>query len=822
MKRFLVISACALPFGVSAQSFKSEDVRFFEEKVRPLLETHCFKCHGGLDSRGKPKIRSGLQLISRRGVLKGGDHGPAFNEKEPGKSLILKAISYEDEDLKMPERGKLPDEAIEVITDWVERGLPWTKEDMDFLHEVHEENTEITEVNATTRAFWSYRALRRPAVPRIAGPWGKHPVDAFLASELAKQGLVPNGPASRRELIRRATYGVTGLPPTLAEVEAFENDRSPDAWEKVVDRLLASPHYGEKWARHWLDVVRYAESNGFERDSDKPHIWRYRDYVIDAFNADIPYSQFLLEQLAGDEIDEPTMQSMIATGYHRLMQWDDEPADRLQHLFDNLDDDVRITAEGMLGMTIGCARCHDHKGDPLSQEDYYSFMAFFRGVKQPGKGNANIEKVGGGEGDAAYREALKKFEEAGAQMVADLAEAERQLQVQLIKAYPALRGRLGEKKEKKFRPIIPDARSKKPAFWYYTTEKPSDGWSAVGFRAENEGWKQGLAGFGRKGTPGLEARTEWHTPELWAQTTFLLERIPKSLRIALLHDEAVEVYLNGQLVLERNGHRGDYELIDADEKFLQFLQTGRNVITAHVRQTTGGQSFDLGLSQASSDSYTLEEALKLARKGVDQKLVAKRRELQNQIRNREKNRPKPGGIEAQVVQEGGKNPPAAARAHPRKRQRALRPGGHHPHPGDLGRGRAHRHAPGPRAEHERTPSRPRELDDPARQSAHLPRDDEPDLAAPLRARHLQHPERLRLPRGAPDPPRAPRLARHRVREAGVEHEEDAQDHHDERGPTRCPRAGRRTASPRIPPTPTGGASTCGGSPRRSCAIRSSP
>ena len=273
---------------------------------------------------------------------------------------------------------------------------------------------DITKVNATTKAFWSYKPLRRPTVPKVTEPaWSRSPIDAFLLSRLQANGLKPNEPASKRELIRRATFDITGLPPTLAEVEAFEEDSSPEAWEKVIDRLLASPHYGEKWARHWLDIVRYAESNGFERDSDKPHIWRYRDYVIDAFNADVPYDQFLVQQLAGDELEKPTSQSMIATGYHRLMQWDDEPADRLLHLFDNLDDDLRITTEGMLGMTVGCARCHDHKGDPISQEDYYSFMAFFRGMKQPGKGGANIENVGGGEGDASYQTALEKHDSEG-------------------------------------------------------------------------------------------------------------------------------------------------------------------------------------------------------------------------------------------------------------------------------------------------------------------------------------------------------------------------------------------------------------------------
>lgn len=160
-------------------------------------------------------------------------------------------------------------------------------------------------------------------------------------------------------------------------MDRLAEDFSEEKWRSLIDELLESPHYGEKWARHWLDVVRYAESNGFERDSAKEHIWRYRDYVIRALNEDKPYDRFILEQLAGDELDEVTPDSLIATGYHRLMQWDDEPADRKQHVYDVLDDNVRVTSEGFLGMTLGCARCHDHKGDPVSQEDYYRFMAFF-------------------------------------------------------------------------------------------------------------------------------------------------------------------------------------------------------------------------------------------------------------------------------------------------------------------------------------------------------------------------------------------------------------------------------------------------------------
>ncbi len=517
---------------------------------------------------------------------------------------------------------------------------------------------DITKVNATTKAFWSYKPLRRPSVPEVKDPaWSRSPIDAFLVDRLEANGLKPNGPASRRELIRRASFDITGLPPTLEEVEAFEKDSSPEAWEKVIDRLLASPHYGEKWARHWLDIVRYAESNGFERDSDKPHIWRYRDYVIDALNADIPYDQFLLEQLAGDELEKPTSQSMIATGYHRLMQWDDEPADRLLHLFDNLDDDLRITTEGVLGMTVGCARCHDHKGDPISQEDYYSFMAFFRGVKQPGKGGANIENVGGGEEDAGYQASLEKHDAEGERVKEELASAEKKIGQQLIKAFPSLKGRLSSSGDE-FLVLLGDGREPSPGKWFYTTRKPSANWSAVNFRAENEKWKRGLAGFGKAGTPGVKVNTEWSSKELWAQGTFLLESIPEKLRLSLIHDEDVEIFLNGQLVLKESGVLGNYKDFDADKKFLAALQTGRNVVAARVRQTKGGQSFDFGVKSYQGEKFTIDVALAMAKsKGVDGGLLAKRKDLKKRIAQHAQSRPKPTSVSAQVVQEHGKTPP---------------------------------------------------------------------------------------------------------------------------------------------------------------------
>jgi hypothetical protein len=231
------------------------------------------------------------------------------------------------------------------------------------------------------RAWWSFQPVKRPAVPVLkSASAGTMPIDAFVLSRLEEKKLRINPPATRRELIRRAYFDLIGLPPSPEAVAAFERDRSPDAWEKLIDDLLARPQYGERWARHWLDVVRYAESNGYERDGPKPHAWRYRDYVIQSFNEDKPYDRFALEQLAGDQLQGFDTNAIVATGFYRLHVWDDEPDSTLAAEFDDLDDVLVTTGAAFLGLTVGCARCHDHKYDPVSQADYYRMLAFVRGL----------------------------------------------------------------------------------------------------------------------------------------------------------------------------------------------------------------------------------------------------------------------------------------------------------------------------------------------------------------------------------------------------------------------------------------------------------
>jgi hypothetical protein len=261
-------------------------------------------------------------------------------------------------------------------------------------------------------SHWSFQPAKRPPVPEVRDrDWIHNPVDAFVLAALEKKGIRPAPDADRRTLLRRVYFDLIGLPPTPQEVDAFLNDPSPTAYERVVDDLLSRPQYGERWARHWLDVARYAETNGYERDGAKPHAWRYRDYVIGALNRDKPYDRFLTEQLAGDEIAGAGAESLIATTFLRLGTWDDEPAEPLVDRYDQLDDVLGTTATAFLGITLRCARCHDHKFEPFTQKDYYRMLAVFEPLKRPQKGRMDLDRFVGTEAELnAYQTALAKAE----------------------------------------------------------------------------------------------------------------------------------------------------------------------------------------------------------------------------------------------------------------------------------------------------------------------------------------------------------------------------------------------------------------------------
>jgi hypothetical protein len=400
----LLLSTAPGTVAASEKPAGGGDAAFFEQEVLPLLKARCFKCHG------EGKVRGGLQLTSREGILKGGEHGPAVVPAKPEASNLLRAINYTD-GLEMPPSGKLPQREIDTLTRWVKAGLPWS-------------------TGSAAAVYWAYQPVRRPAVPAVKSPsWVRTPIDAFILDQLEAHGLAPAPTADRVALIRRATYDLTGLPPTPKEIAAFVNDRSADAYPRLLDRLLASPQYGEKWGRHWLDLVRYAETNGYERDGPKPFAWRYRDYVIRSFNDDKPYDRFIKEQLAGDELPDGGADAIIATGYYRLGLWDDEPADPLQARYDELDDYVATTSQVFLAMTMNCARCHDHKIDPLPQKDYYQLAAFFQDIQHYSdtrevRSRFNLTDIAPPAVRATYEADLKRREARKAELVAAMTAIE--------------------------------------------------------------------------------------------------------------------------------------------------------------------------------------------------------------------------------------------------------------------------------------------------------------------------------------------------------------------------------------------------------------
>jgi len=364
--------APALAFGqpaaVPPAAVPPEQARFFESQIRPLLLERCAGCHGGEQQRG------GLRLDTHGALLKGGGKGPAVLPGNTEESLLLRAVRAEEGIARMPPSGKLTAAEIAALERWVKLGAPWPA-------------APAKGAAGAGARHWAFQPVKPGQPPAVKDrAWVKSPVDAFILARLEAKGLKPAPPADRRTLIRRATFDLTGLPPTPEEVEAFVADRSPDAFAKVVDRLLASPHYGEKWGRHWLDVARYADTNGMDENVHYGNAWRYRDYVVASFNRDKPYPQFLLEQVAGDLLppapEGPARnEQLIATGFIAIGPKLISEVDDRKMEMDMVDEQVDTLGRATLGMTFGCARCHDHKFDPVSTEDYYGLAGVFKGTK---------------------------------------------------------------------------------------------------------------------------------------------------------------------------------------------------------------------------------------------------------------------------------------------------------------------------------------------------------------------------------------------------------------------------------------------------------
>ncbi|MDH3584328.1 MAG: DUF1549 domain-containing protein, partial [Phycisphaerae bacterium] len=369
--------AAVLVAAASAEGGADEGVAFFESSIRPLLIEHCYKCHS---ARAK-KLKGGLLLDSREGVRKGGDSGRAIVTGKVMESRLIHAISYRDSDLQMPPGGRLSQALIDALAKWIALGAPdprdgpaaWPPEEMGIDYEAG-------------RRFWAFAPVADPPMLRNRlAAWPRTALDRFVLRRIEEAGLEPAPPADARTLVRRAYLDLHGLPPTTQQVRAFVEDDHPDAWSRLVDRLLASPRYGERWGRHWLDVARYSDSNGLDEDIAHTEAWRYRDYVIQSFNDDKPWDQFVVEQMAGDLLPAANVEQrraqVLGLGFlsvgAKMLACDDP--DKMRR--DIVDEQIDTTGRAFMGLTLGCARCHHHKFDPVSTEDYYGLAGIFMSTK---------------------------------------------------------------------------------------------------------------------------------------------------------------------------------------------------------------------------------------------------------------------------------------------------------------------------------------------------------------------------------------------------------------------------------------------------------
>jgi hypothetical protein len=389
----------ALPSAVRAEDAKgvSAGLEFFEKKIRPLLVDNCYNCHSA-----NTNAKGGLRVDDRNGLLHGGNTGPAIVAGNPEKSLLLRAVGYKDEDLQMPPKKQLTAEQVADLTAWIKDGAAWPAVGVPMS--LGKANPKYDKLK---KEHWAWQPLSAVTPPQLKdASWARSDIDRYVLGKLEQAGLKPSGDADKTTLIRRVTFDLTGLPPTPEEIDAFVNDETPGAFEHLVDRLLASPAFGERWGRHWLDVARFGESTGSSRNVPYPHAWKYRDYVIDAFNSDKPYDQFIREQIAGDLLPAKSQAErdthLIATGFLALGVKDVNQRFKERFVMDNIDEQIDTVSRSVLALTASCARCHDHKFDPIPTSDYYALAGIFNSTDLC----AGVRNKMGGAGLAYYDTAM--------------------------------------------------------------------------------------------------------------------------------------------------------------------------------------------------------------------------------------------------------------------------------------------------------------------------------------------------------------------------------------------------------------------------------
>jgi len=535
----LGLAAAMVCTGLRAQQAGTPQADFFERQIRPLLAEHCHACHGADQQKG------GLRLDSRPALLAGGDSGPAVVPGQPEQSLLIEVVRYGGE-IKMPPKGRLSPPQVAALVRWVAEGAVWPDgTDPAEPGERERASGGQLQFSPQQRSFWTFQPLTDPQPPHVKHEeWVRSPLDRFVLARLEAEGLAPNPPADKRVLLRRLTFDLTGLPPGPEQIEAFLNDEQPGALERLIDRLLASPHYGERWGRHWLDVARYADSNGLDENLAYANAFRYRDYVIDAFNADLPYDQFVREQIAGDLLppaeDEATnLRRLVATGFLTVgpkMLAEDDP---VKMEMDIIDEQVDTLCTALLGLTMGCARCHHHKYDPLGMDDYYALAGIFKSTKtmenfrvvavwqeRPLATQAELDAL------AAWR---SRHEAAQADLTAAEQQAAAALRVQLrqqAQAYLLAAGRLAHQNQLLAAALGPPLAESSPS----ATLLEAEAYTSGNVKIDRDGYGQGIGVVYNAGELPNFCQYELDLPEGFYQL---------ELRYAAAESRPVEVWFDG-------------------------------------------------------------------------------------------------------------------------------------------------------------------------------------------------------------------------------------------------------------------------------------
>ncbi len=567
---------------------QKEGLELFETRIRPLLARHCYGCH----SARATEVRGSLRLDSREGWQAGGDSGPVIVPGEPDESLLIEAVRYETEGFEMPPSGKLSSREIADLERWVALGAPDPRDKPDAA-------TDGPADLETARERWPFVRLQPIDPPQVRqADWCRTPIDRFILARLEQAGIAPAPEADRRRLLRRAYLDLIGLPPTPEQTAAFLADEAPDAYERLVDRLLQSPHYGERWARYWLDIVRFAESHGFEHDTDRPYAYHYRDFVIRAWNDDLPYDTFVRWQLAGDEYEPENNLALTATGYLAAgvhsTQITKNQAEKER--YDELDDILATTGTAMLGLTLGCARCHDHKFDPVTTHEYYRMLSTFTTtVRHQAKLPVDREK---------YRREKQRFEAARAPLVAAVEAFERE---QLAGRFDAWEKQLGDPRSV-FTWTVPEV-----------VETKSEGGAA--FEPLGDG---SLLVTGNRAEHDIyTVVVETHLPVLRAL------RIEALAHPSLVHggpgraDNGNFALTDLSVSLQPLGQRVDAAKLVLTEARATFEQKGLPVAAVIDDNPTSGWAVDPEFGKSHAASFTLKEPVEIGPQGARLTLVLK-------------------------------------------------------------------------------------------------------------------------------------------------------------------------------------------------------